>query len=108
MSRNLTYKHITLHTHLLTRLFSLLSYETERHRLCGSSADIALHPRSIVISSLKTVGVFLVCRINLTVSENEEVNVRVKFICQGQYPTVKVKVVQRHSVTSCSLQECKK
>lgn len=38
---------------------------------------------------------FLVCRINLTVPEYEEDNVRVKFICQGQYPTVKVKVVQR-------------
>lgn len=56
------------------------------------------------ISSLKTVSI-LVCHINLMVSEYEEDNVKV--INQGQYQTIKVKVVKRHSIV-CSLQEFEK
>lgn len=56
---------------------------------------------------LKTVVFILVCHINLMLSEYEEDNVKVKFINQGQYLTVKVKVVKRHSV-ACSLQEFQK
>lgn len=56
------------------------------------------------ISSLKTVSI-LVCHINLMVSEYEEDNVKV--INQGQYQTIKVKVVKRHSI-ACSLQEFEK
>lgn len=57
------------------------------------------------ISSLKTVVSILVCHINLMVSEYEEDNVKV--INQGQYQTIKVKVVKRHSIV-CSLQEFEK